>query len=77
MIVKPQSDYFIKKIVFFCFHRFSDTIKIKNKAQESFLMNYFLFLVTQNLLSCPEKPVIGYSLYTFAKTVTLPIPTVV
>lgn len=35
-------------------------------------MNYFLFLVTQNLLSCPEKPVIGYSLYTFAKTAPSP-----
>ena len=32
-------------------------------------MNYFLLLVTQNLLFCPQKPVTGYSLYTFSKTV--------
>lgn len=72
MIVRPQPDYFIEKNFFFCFHRFSDTIKRKNKTQEFFLINYFLFLVTQNLLSCPQKPVIGYSLYTFSKTAPSP-----
>lgn len=29
MIVRPQPNYFIEKIFFFCFHRFSDTIKLK------------------------------------------------
>lgn len=75
---KSQTNYFIKKkkILLVCFHEPSDSIKFKEKIMHrSFsLMNYFLFLVTQNLLSRPQEPVTEYSLYTSSKSVPSPSP---
>lgn len=62
--------FHLKKLFLVFFHGVSGTIKLKEKIwHRTFFLSwsYSLFLVTQNLLSCPQEPVTEYSLYSSPK----------